>query len=144
MRRALLLVCCCLLVSPQVFAHEAQEQATAGPYTVEFTSEPEPLVPGNAAMLVRVSLGEEGVPYKTVWLRIRDDRAVYLAGTFETDAAGGILLSYRFESPGEYVLDAEIDSSRASIPVHVHGQYVLAFGFLGAIFIVLALLLRGA
>ena len=131
-----------VLCLPLVVAHGNAQSAQAGVYTVELITFPEQLEPGQTQLVVHVLDGETPVPDKHVWLRLTDDKKTYLAGTFVTDQLGSITLSYLFNGPGEYELAADVEGSRALFEVHVHGQYMLLFGFLAAVFIVVALLLE--
>jgi len=130
-----------LLALPLAAAHDIAAEQSAGPYTIQLSTVPDQLEPGAASIIVSVLRDNESVQHKTVWLRLANGNKIYLAGTFETDETGSVSLSYLFNSPGNYELTVEVDGDRAVLPVPVHGQYLLLFGFLAAVFIVLALLM---
>ena len=137
-----LLFCVGIVATASVNAHTIQSTATAGPYTIEFSSFPESLEPGASTILLHVMVNNVSVQQnKPVWIKLSEGATTNLAGTYSTDNTGTVVLSYTFNGPGTYDMAVEVDGDRAVIPVHVHGQYVLMFGFLAAIFIVMFLLL---
>lgn len=129
-----------LLLLPFAAAQSVDEWA-AGPYTIQLTTLPEQLEPGHSNLIINVLKDNESVIAKDVWMRLSEGQKVYFAGTFRTDNSGAVSVSYLFNGPGNYDLTVEVDGNRASIPMQVHGQYLLMFGFLAAVFIVLALLM---
>ena len=138
MIRYLLLV---LFLLPLAAAHDVQAETQAGPYTIQLATVPDVLEPGPANIIVSVLENNVSVVQHEVWLRLSNGNKVYLAGTFETDGTGSVSLSYLFNSPGNYELSVDVDGNRTMLPIDVHGQYLLLFGFLAAVFIVLALLM---
>lgn len=129
-----------LLLAAPVSAHIAGEPTQAGEYTIELRTVPERLEPGQTTLVVSVTRFGQPVTDQEVWVRLSDRKKVYVAGTFVTDEAGTAAIGYYFNGPGTYTVTAEVAGNRAEIPLHVHGQYILLFGFLAAVFIGIALL----
>lgn len=126
-------------------AYAAQSESSikgfAGPYQIEVSTNPEKLEAASASILVSVNVDNKPVVEKTVWIELVGSQGVALSGAYVTNGAGGIPIQYRFERPGYYNLIVEVDEHQADLPLQVHGQYILLFGFLAAIFVVVALLL---
>lgn len=103
---------------------------------------PQQLAPGPADLVLHVT--KDGVPleFTPISVRLTNGNKVYLAGEFTTDKQGSVTLSYRFGGPGLYELTAEVEDTKVTMPLHVHGEYILLFGFLAAIFVVFALLVE--
>jgi hypothetical protein len=113
----------------------------AGPYNIEVFTQPEKLEAAAANIQVTVLLDDKPVVEKAVWIELVGSQGVALSGAYVTNGAGAVPIQYRFERPGYYNLIVEVDSHQVDLPLQVHGQYILLFGFLAAIFVVVALLL---
>lgn len=131
-----------LFLLPVVLSHSIQEQGVAGPYTFQLSSIPEQLEPGSSNIIITVLQDNESVPDTDLWLRLSNGNKIYFANTARTDSTGTVTLSYYFNAPGAYDLTVAVGDNKTTMPVHVHGQYILIFGFLTAILIILALLLE--
>ena len=140
--RVLLALCAFLVLPALVLAHGTGITKSAGPYTIELHTDPERLEPGDADFTLFVSNNSAPVGNEPVWVRIEDDRRIYFAGTFESDANGAVAFTYRINTPGWYTVNAEVRGNRVDFPVRVYGQYILLFGFLASVLIVLALLVK--
>lgn len=128
-----------LLVAPTA-AHTLSHGEVVDPYAFQLRTVPERLEPGATDIILTVT--RDGVPLagEPIWIRLSDRRNVYIAGNFVTDESGTLVFSYYFNGPGTYTLAAEVQGARSQMPLHVHGQYILLFGFLAAVFIAIALL----
>ncbi len=142
MKQSLLFGVCLVLCAVSVLAHGEGIEQELGAFTLELHAMPERLQPGDADFLFTLTRGGAPVPGEPVWVRIADGRRTYFAGTFVTDENGVIQFTYRIDTPGWYTFTAEVRDERGQFPVRVYGQYILLFGFLAAIFIVLALLVK--
>ena len=141
MARNYLIAVCFLIALGPVFAHEGMQNVTAGQYTVSLRTDPDTLQPGQSELIVQIERFGEKISEQQVWLRLRAGSDVIFATQTQTDTHGEAHLTYTFLRPGNYYMEVTVQEQRAQFPVHVHGQFVLLFGFLAAMFIVAALLL---